>query len=240
MQLLTWCLLMLTSSLVGMKRGQIFLLDYMKGSQWHCFLEVMVVIWLHSPFTMIISLPASWVRFVYWLWRMQFYVLIYLDTCLSGYICSIRRKIKLHADFSLLLAVSSTYNVVSIGCWAECTTAVSSPWTTKSNISTCSQMAWDSCQSCFGCPWCTCWSGLVSGYKSSLLSLWACNLSYWKWRFCARWRKYRRGFKNWGKIAVIPRIYGILPYSCHVILLSNCCKWYDLEKFVKWFFIHGT
>ncbi|MCI68961.1 hypothetical protein A2U01_0090222, partial [Trifolium medium] len=35
----------------------------------------------------------------------------------------------------------SAYDMVSISCWAECTIAVSAPWTTKSNIETCHQMA---------------------------------------------------------------------------------------------------
>lgn len=184
----------------------------------------MEVIWLHSPFTTIISLPASWVRFVYRFWGTQFYAQMHLDTCLT--FCSNFLNLII-CILLMLFAVSATYNLVQIGCWAERTTAVSSAWTTKSNISTCPQMARDSCQSCIECPRCAHWPCLVSGYKYWLLPLRANGLCSWG-RLSSHWRKCWRSFKNWGKITVILYTLGVLPhhiFTRKIIMFWLCFRW---------------
>ena len=94
-------------------------------------------------------------------------------------------------------------------------------------------MAWNSCQSCFGGPWYTRWSCLVSGYSLWLFSVWTFGACYRrrKWS-CIHWI-YWWGSTNWATITVM---------LCIVLWLITYVNQYvvTLDSFYFIFIIHRT
>ena len=57
----------------------------------------------------------------------------------------------------------------------ECPVAFGSSWKSKCNISSCTQMAWNSCKSCVEHLPGACWPCMVPNYSIRLLSVWSCS-----------------------------------------------------------------
>lgn len=157
-----------------MKRDLICLHVFIKDFLWVWSSAVMVVTWHPSLFTVTMFLLASWVRFD----------TNFLDGTLYGW-----KSLIFALNILFCLAVCTTHHLVSAGGWVECTFALSSPRPPAADISSSSQLAWNSCKSFFDPAWCKGWSCLVSGYRIWVLSVWSCSVCCW-WRFWAdsRWK----------------------------------------------------